>query len=149
MRICNFLALLIAFMVSPIAYADETGSIAIHVVGLRNNNGVVRIAVFNNAKDYAADKPKADLATVKAIANIKDGTADYTFSKLPYGEYAIKIFHDEDNSGKFYTNFLGIPRVEFGFSNNAHGRFGPAHYDQAKFKLASEELKMTINMQHI
>ncbi len=74
----------------------------------------------------------------------KDGQATATLQNVPYGEYAIKLFHDEDNSGRFLTNAFGIPKVEYGFSNNAHGLFGPASFGKAKFQL---NVDMDIAMQ--
>jgi len=85
---------------------------------LRNNNGVVRIALFNSSKSYSADKFSADKSFQKLIAPINNKEATATLENVPYGEYAIKLFHDEDNSGRFITNAFGIPKVEYGFSNN-------------------------------
>jgi uncharacterized protein (DUF2141 family) len=83
----------------------------------------------------------------KAIAPIKGSEASVTLTDIPYGEYAIKLFHDEDNSGRFVTGMFGIPKVEYGFSNNAHGVMGPASYEKAKFQLNNKKLDMPIDMQ--
>jgi uncharacterized protein (DUF2141 family) len=124
---------------------DEHGSITVNVVHLRNDRGTVRIALFNSYDDFKADKNNsADRAYKKAVCAIQSGKAEHKFEAIPYGEYAIKLFHDEDDSGKFYTNLLGIPKVEYGFSNNARGRFGPASYAQAKFKLDESNMEMTL-----
>jgi len=42
------------------------------------------------------------------------------------------------------TNFLGIPNEEYGFSNNARGRGGPASWEDAKFLF--NLLKDTLNI---
>ena len=52
---------------------------------------------------------------------------------LAYGQYAIAVYHDKNKNGLLDTNMLGIPLEEYGFSNNARGRFGPASWSQAKF----------------
>ena len=36
---------------------------------------------------------------------------------------------------KLDTNFFGIPKEQFGFSNNAKGRFGPPSFESASFEL--------------
>ncbi len=129
------------------AFAADTGEIDLNIKGLRNDKGVVRVALFNSAQTYSADKFSADKSFQKAIAPIKNLGASVTLTDVPYGDYAVKLFHDEDNSGHFVTNIFGIPKVEYGFSNNAHGFMGPAPYEKAKFKLKNRKLEMPINMQ--
>jgi uncharacterized protein (DUF2141 family) len=132
---------------SPANADDAAGDILVKVTGLRNNNGVVRVALFNSSKSYADSSGDAEGAFQKVIAPIQGQEATTTLPNVPYGEYAIKCFHDEDNSGRFLTNKLGIPKVEYGFSNNAHGFFGPAPYDKAKFTLDKKRLDMAIKAQ--
>ncbi len=128
------------------AVAADSGSIVIKVSGLNNDKGVVRIALFNDKEKYAKDKGTAAGAFKKDIASIKDKGASYTFSDVPFGEYAIKIYHDEDNSGTFYTGMMGIPKVQYAFSNNAKGMMGPATFDKAKFKLDKDQVEQDIKM---
>jgi uncharacterized protein (DUF2141 family) len=37
---------------------------------------------------------------------------------VPYGDYGIAAFHDENSNGKMDKNLLGIPKETYGFSNN-------------------------------
>jgi uncharacterized protein (DUF2141 family) len=141
-------ALLFILALPALVLAADGGNIVVHVNGLRNNNGVVRIALFNSATDYSADKNTAEKSFQKLTAPINNKEATANLANIPYGEYAIKLFHDEDNSGHFVTDAFGIPKVEYGFSNNAHGVFGPASYNKAKFKLESKKLDITIKMQN-
>ena len=136
-------------MTMPLAVqADNLGKVSVKVSDLKNDQGVVRVALFNSADTYNKSKSsedKAGGAFKKGTAQIKSQKATFSFDNLPYGEYAIKIFHDEDNSGKFVTGLFGIPKVEYGFSNNALGKMGPAPYDKAKFKLDAPELTLDIS----
>jgi len=52
--------LLISLIVPPASQAANTGDITIDIKGLRNNKGVVRVALFNSAENYSADKGSAD-----------------------------------------------------------------------------------------
>jgi uncharacterized protein (DUF2141 family) len=49
------------------------------------------------------------------------------------GEYAISIIHDKNRNGRLDTNFIGIPKEPFGFSNNPKIKFGPPSFSDAKF----------------
>jgi uncharacterized protein (DUF2141 family) len=43
------------------------------------------------------------------------------------------------------TNFLGIPKEQFGFSNDARGTLGPPDFESASFELIKYK-KMMINL---
>ncbi len=56
------------------------------------------------------------------------------------------FFHDINNNGKF-DMFLGIPKEQYGFSNNATPSVaGPPSFEKAKFFLNSGQ-KLTITLQ--
>lgn len=141
------MAFVLTSVLPSAALAADSGKLVLHLTGMNNDNGVVRIALFNSKESYSASVFDADKAYKKDTVKIADKQADYTFERLPFGTYAIKVFHDEDNSGKFPTGNFGIPKVQYGFSNNAHGMFGPAKFSGAKFMFDSVEKQMTIKMQ--
>jgi len=144
--ICS--VLLLTTMPALRADGANSGKITVFVDSLKNNNGVARVALFNSESSYADDNgpDQAAKAFRKGEAAIAANTATYTFEDVPYGEYAIKFFHDEDKSGKFKLGALGTPKVEYGFSNNVIGKFGPAPYSKAKFSLDVPEYKMIIDL---
>jgi uncharacterized protein (DUF2141 family) len=140
--------LLLAIPVSRAKGADS-GKITVFIDGLRNNNGVTRIALFNSEGSYtdiSSAPDQAGKAFRKAAADISANTSTYTFDDIPYGEYAIKFFHDENNNDLFKVGLLGTPKVEYGFSNNVTGKFGPAPYSKVKFTLDVPEYKMIIDL---
>lgn len=145
------LALCLAFtMCQSSLYAkDGHANLTVKISNLKNNNGSVRVAVYNSKDAYDAEKGagESEKSCAKAAVKIKSQEAQCTFEDLAYGDYALKFFHDEDESGKFYKNFMGIPKVEYGFSNNAKGHFGPASFEQAKFKLDKPATEMNLQAQ--
>ena len=54
---------------------------------------------------------------------------------LPAGFYAIALFVDTNKNLKIDKNFLGIPKEQFGFSNNAMGRLSAPSFEQAMFEV--------------
>ena len=68
---------------------------------------------------------------------------------LSYGEYAVTLFVDLDGNKKLNKNFLGIPKEQYGFSNNVMGRMSPPTFDQAKFAIAgpaTQNIKLRIGI---
>ncbi len=50
---------------------------------------------------------------------------------------------------KLDKNFLGIPKEQYGFSNNVMGRMSPPTFDQAKFAIvgpATQNIKLRIGI---
>jgi uncharacterized protein (DUF2141 family) len=68
------------------------------------------------------------------------------FKDVPYGEYAVKVFHDENDNLKIDIGWRG-PTERYGFSNGARGIFGPPDFDDAKFAFDKPELKLEIALE--
>jgi uncharacterized protein (DUF2141 family) len=123
--------------------ADSKGDLVVIISGLENNKGQMMIALNNSEEDYNA-KGKAFRGVQTGI---KEHTASWMFDEIPHGEYAIKVYHDEDGDGELDTNFLGIPSEDYGFSNDAKGSFGPASWADAKFLFHTKKDTMKISIE--
>ena len=80
---------------------------------------------------------------IPANINLK---TEWRIKNIPYEEYAIKLFHDEDGDDKINTNFLGIPKKSYEFSYNAKGFFGPPSFEKTKFQLKDKKMKIEIKL---
>jgi len=121
---------------------SKNGELTLNIVGIENDDGNVRIALSNSKEDYT-NRGSAFRGITSKIQNNK---AQIIFKELPFGTYAIKIFHDENDNGKLDTNFLGIPSEDYGFSNNAKGSFGPASWEDAQFEFNEEKKTIEIKI---
>jgi len=137
-----FVLIFIHFSLAQPTGDNANGILTVVVTGLENENGHVPIAVSNSRENYESN----DSAFIGVKVKIENKKAEYTFEELPFGEYAIKLFHDENMDGELDSNFLGIPTEDYGFSNNARGTFGPADYDDAKFLFKQTEMTMEISV---
>lgn len=84
------------------------------------------IALFDTADSFSAGR-----AMMSQKVEMHDGVAQWVFSGVPEGLYAIKSFADENGNARLDTNFIGLPVERYGFSNNARGRMGPPTFDAA------------------
>lgn len=121
---------------------NSKGRLIINFDGLRSNEGTVKVAITNSKENYKDHKNPfigltIPISNKKAVAVIED---------LPFGDYAVKAFHDEDGNDMLNTNFLGIPNEDYGFSNDARGMFGPPSWNAARFRLNKEELAINITI---
>jgi uncharacterized protein (DUF2141 family) len=126
----------------PGALGTEVGKLTVVPVGLEKDAGSVMIQLASSAADFESDT----VAFRSAVVKVENQRAVGVFEGVPYGEYAVKIFHDENGNEKLDTNFVGMPKEKFGFSNDALGRFGPPSYEQARFRFEAEEATIEIEM---
>lgn len=121
----------------------NTGTLTVIVNNLKNSMGHVSVALFNNEEAF----PKGlDKALQKVYIAIVDNKAVAVFENLDPGEYAISVYHDENNDKVMNTNFLGIPKEGVGASNNVRGHFGPPKYKNAKFYFKGNSQTITISI---
>ncbi len=119
----------------------QVGDISITVSSLKNGSGSVLIYLYQNEAGFPTEP---DRALLNAKAVIKENTCSYSFSDLPFGNYAISIVHDENGNNKLDTNFMGIPKEGIAASKNATGSFGPPKFKDAVFKHQNNQTKISI-----
>lgn len=118
----------------------ETGTLTLVMSGFNNDKGNARIALCNSKEDYG----KPDNTFRSAIGVIKNGKSEWTFPDLPFGTYAVKVYHDENNNGKLDKNAFGAPKERYGFSNNVRATFGPPAYEKAQFTFNTSGMSINI-----
>lgn len=130
-RLSKYLLLLVLFSIIIYAEDNQKSRLIVKINGIKSDQGTVKVALCNSPENYKDNKSPFKAA----IIEIKNNQAIAVFDNLPAGNYAVKAFHDENNNDDFDTNFLGIPKEDYGFSNNVRGLFGPPSWDAAKFQL--------------
>lgn len=145
LRIFAFVALILIGRNSfaqelPDFITENTSSFILKIDGLGKAEGELRIAMFNSKETYTKEP-------VFAVVIPADSTSlIWSVDELPFGEYAIAVYHDKNANGKLDTNFLGIPKERYGFSNNARGKFGPASWNDSNFTFSSDQKEHNISI---
>ena len=110
--------------------------------------GEMHLAIYDDANVFENDngeKGGAAKGIVEGvIEEVGTGTATYSF-ELPNGTYAIGIFVDANYNNEMDRNFFGVPKEQYGFSNDAKGSFGPPSFKDASFTV-SGDMKLRINL---
>ncbi len=89
----------------------KQADLVVHATGFRSDQGQAIADLFVQGEDILG-KPH-----VRVKGEIKGGTATLTFRNMTYGDYAVRVFHDENGNGTLDHNFLSIPSEPLGFSN--------------------------------
>ena len=121
---------------------ESSALLNVKVTNVDNQNGTIRIAIFNEATAWLSK------ATLKAnfkvnSVNCAKGTCNWSF-QAPFGDYGVAVYHDVNNNNMFDTNMLGLPKEDYGFSNNVSGFMGPPKWNKAKFVVDKSSITQTI-----
>jgi uncharacterized protein (DUF2141 family) len=127
-------------------FADEVSArIVVTIIGFESDAGQVMVALWDDADRFPTGENH--VAALRAV--IKDGSAQLEFIDVAPGEYALSVFHDENDNGELDTGFMGIPKEPIGASNDARGRFGPPKFDDARFPVDDGVVELTVNLQEM
>jgi uncharacterized protein (DUF2141 family) len=122
-----------------------TATLTVRVAGVRNNKGRIALALFRSEAGFPGDSSKA-VHTQQAEIDNKTGSAQFVLQGIPYGVYAVSVFHDENMNGKLDKNFVGAPKEGYGVSNNPKKRMGPPPFGEASFSLNQPEQSVEIKL---
>ena len=136
------LVLSAALLVSSLSV--QAADLVVEIDHINSDNGVVLAQVFSGKDNY-----KKGVAVDSQMLTAKTGSAQMTFKDLPAGEYAVRMFHDENNNQKMETNMFGMPTEGYGYSNEAVGNMGPAKYKKMAFTIAEEDTKVSTKVKMI
>jgi len=124
---------------------QNQGSIIFELDTLENTKGSIQISLFANQDGFPDEWEKA--YTSESVAVTEDLKV-IRLEGIPYGTYGVALIHDENENYELDTNFFGVPKEGYGFSNNARGRFGPPDYSDTVFTLETETLVLQIEMKY-
>jgi uncharacterized protein (DUF2141 family) len=113
----------------------QAADLIVNVRHARSTQGVIALAVYDES-GFLMD----DAAVASAEVSPTTDATPVVFKDLPPGTYAVAAFHDENESGEFDTNFLGIPKEGYGFSNGAKAFLGPPAFVDAAVAVESETM---------
>ena len=124
---------------------SELATLTVRVTGAHNNKGRIALALFQGEAGFPGDSSKA-VHTQQAEIDNKTGSAQFVLQGIPYGVYAVSVFHDENMNGKLDKNFVGVPKEGYGASNSPRKRMGPPPFGQASFSLNQPEQSIEIKL---
>ena len=141
----SFLIIILVYLVSITHSFSATLIVEVNNI---KDEGEIHLAIYDDEIIFENDNGEKGGATKGiiqgVIEDVKIGSVTYTF-ELPDGTYAIGIFVDKNYNNKIDRNFFGVPKEQFGFSNNAKGNFGPPSFEDASFTV-SNDIKIEIDL---
>ncbi len=123
-------------------YPVDADLMKITISNIKSTKGNMMVAIFNANQQFPGDV--AVLSKVEPVIHI--GKMTIYIDDLPFGEYAISIYHDENSNKILDSNLFKMPTEPYGFSNNARGRFGPPSFEDAKINFNNGQREFSITL---
>ncbi len=133
-----FVWMYVCLLFSPTA---SQGQILLEIENVKKPTGVMRIGVYADEENYLK---KA--IHFQNVAVSETGTMTVRLKGIPFGTYAISLFHDQNGNGKLDSNWMRIPKEPYGFSQNAAATFGPPKFEKAAFQHGQTTTELKIKL---
>lgn len=142
-NVMSTLVKLLVIIILNTSFADAqetTHNINVEINGLKSSDGQLLVGLYNTETSFLKEQYKANVVTIDNNKSV------LLFKNVPNGTYAVSFVHDKNKNGKMDKNFMGIPKEDYGCSNNAKGFMGPPKWEDAKFELKGTDKSITISL---
>lgn len=129
-----------AAVFSALAAPVLAAPVEVEVANIQSSSGKVYVAVFDEA-GWNAYEPVA-----AKIIPVSDDGVSANFEGLAPGQYAIRLFLDENGNGELDLGQFRIPVEPYGFSNDAPVMMGPPSWKKAAFDVGSDGARQRITL---
>jgi len=137
------MAIIVLVFATPIF--AQSGIVKVSITGIENTDGNVEIGIYNSKENFPVFGNETQGAKIKPSGK---GSLNYTFKNLADGNYAIAVWHDENDNQIMDKNLFGAPKEKYGFSKNIYGTFGPPDFEEVLFKVENGKVvELTINLE--
>lgn len=123
--------------------APSSGTLQVYLQNVEQAEGQIRVAVFDEPRSFAREEPSVRSRVLPADA---EGVLVFGIPDLPYGYYAIAIFHDLNNNEKLDRNALGIPQEPYAFSNDPAAKWQAPDFESTKFHFSKDRQETVLTL---
>lgn len=117
----------------------------VSVIGARRAAGNVTVTIYG-------PRPEQFLARRAYLARqripLQGVGVQACFALSVPGDYAIAVYHDENDDHDFNRSLIGLPAEGFGFSNDAPTVVGLPSFEDARITVPSGETRTTIHLRY-
>ena len=120
------------------------GQLEVNIDGVTSAEGTLKVLLFHQEIGFPLEDKNAMYA-VDVDASKADNKV--VFKSIPYGEYAIYVYHDENNNGRFDKTIVGAPKEGFGYTNMKSKKRTAPLFSQSTFEFEEGDNGVTIELQ--
>lgn len=136
-----FLLVLSFFASSAFLSAQNSAQLSMTISNLEGMSGNIMIALYSSDIPFLGDQ-----TTLSHLEKVTASKSQIVTINVPEGKYAIAIYQDLNKDRELNTNFFGIPKEPYGFSNDAMGMAGPPSFEEAMIEVKAQKQSINIKL---
>ena len=145
MKAISILIVLMGFGLLPLRYNQlkEKGQLHLKLENIESIEGSIRIAVFEDKSSFEK-KEECELCLERKVHSTED--IKITLDSLSFGQYAIAIYHDQNDNDKLDKSLLGIPTEPYAFSNNPKVKWKAPSFEEVAFTFSEDQQSLSLTL---
>ena len=116
-------------LLSNVTAQESTEELIVEIQNLKSDKGKLLVALYDSKSNWLGKSIMGE------VSEIKNGKAQVIFKDVPYGEYAMSSYQDENENNELDAGLFVIPKEPYASSRGAKGMFGPPKWNDAVFKV--------------
>ncbi len=120
--------------------SQEMCLLTVKVTEIKRSECMIRIGMFSSEESWLAH------SFMSKKARISNDRSTLIFEDVPFGEFGISLYHDENNNGKMDIRFSFLPKENYSCSNQVKGSFDSLNWVDAKFQLNKSNQEIPIKL---
>jgi len=129
-------------MISAEKIVGQPNNTSIEVASIKRGEGEIYMALFKAGSEF----PEVGHQFAGKIIPVSSRKSVIAEFNLPAGEYAVAVFQDLNGNKKLDTNFFGIPKEPYAFSNNIKPKFSAPKFEDCKFRIAATKVNLRVDL---
>jgi len=141
--ISGLIGLLLALAASP-EPCGENGQLVIELGNIKEAKGTIWVGIYDSPENYLVKEK----AIVQGFKVEKAGATRLSIRDLPYGAYAVALFHDINDNGELDRNFFGIPTEPFAFSQPPRNKWRLPDFEEVSFQFRYNYQRLCVSLRN-
>ena len=121
---------------------EKSGKLILEIKNITEEQGTIWVGIYDSPSTFMV-KEKSIVEGVKVN---QSGAMEIPFESLPFGSYAIALFHDLNNNGELDRNVLGIPSEPFAFSKPPKSKWRVPKFKEISFDFYAKDQRLETNL---
>ncbi|WP_163323347.1 DUF2141 domain-containing protein [Draconibacterium mangrovi] len=113
MRFFKFLVVVCLSVIGQYAHGQST-TLIVTVPNINPLKGEIQVSVYDNDESFLKENEEYKIYRFK----VEEAKGRVVINDLPEIEYALIIYHDENDNKKMDKSIIGMPKEGYGFSKN-------------------------------
>lgn len=118
------------------------GTLEVRIHNVAHAYGTLWIGVYPSEQAFL-DKSQATLLARRVV---RRGAQSVELTDLPYGDYAVALFHDLNGNNELDLNWVGIPQEPYAFSRPPASKWRLPYFGEVKVSLAQPHQRISTTL---